>query len=118
MNIAAFNISKLRLEIESLSGNEDAKKIVNLRQDAHFLLITILWGNVSINVLLTLLSNSVLAGVSAFIFSTVIITFVGEIFPQAYFSRNAMRLASLFSPLLKFYQVSLISCCKANSPYA
>ena len=43
----------------------------------------------------------------AFVFSTVVITFLGEIIPQAYFSRNAVRLAARFSPFLKFYQVIL-----------
>jgi metal transporter CNNM len=33
-------------------------------------LATVLWGNVTINVLLTLLSDSVLAGLGAFAFST------------------------------------------------
>ena len=76
-----------------------------MRQDANFLLTTILWGNVGINVLLTLLSDSVLAGVSAFLFSTFAITLFGEIAPQAYFSRNALKMASLLAPLLRFYQI-------------
>ena len=33
-----------------------------------------------------------------------VITMLGEILPQAYFSRNAMRMASLLSPVLRFYQ--------------
>ena len=41
------------------------------------------WGNVTINVLLTLLSDSILAGVGAFVFSTIVITLFGEIIPQA-----------------------------------
>ena len=53
-----------------------------------------------INVLLTLLSNRVMAGLIAFIFSTFVITFLGEIFPQAYFSRHALNMASLFYPVL------------------
>jgi CBS domain containing-hemolysin-like protein len=75
-------------------------------------LTTILWGNVGINVLLTLLSNSVLAGISAFFFSTVIITVVGEIMPQAYFSAHALRMASLLAPVLKFYQILLFPAAK------
>ena len=54
------------------------------------MLTTTLWGNVGANVLLALLSNSVMAGTAAFLFSTVVITLVGEIIPQAYFYRNAM----------------------------
>ena len=48
-----------------------------------------------------------MAGLGAFVFSTVVITFLGEIIPQAYFSRNAVRLAARFSPFLKFYQIIL-----------
>ena len=107
LNLAVFGISRLRLEVKALTGNQDASKVLELRKDSNFLLSTILWGNVGINVLLTLLSNSVLAGVGAFLFSTVVITFIGEILPQAYFSRNAIRMAAMLSPALKFYQVIL-----------
>src|SRR5210317_271764 len=82
LNLAFFSISKLRLEIESKKNNVHALKIAKMREDANFLLTTILWGNVGINVLLALLSNTVMAGVIAFIFSTFLITFLGEIIPQ------------------------------------
>ena len=115
LNLAFFSISKLTLEIESKKGNKHALKIARLREDSNFLLTTILWGNVGINVLLTLLSNSVMAGVIAFVFSTVIITFFGEIIPQAYFSRHAMQTASLLSPILRFYQFLLYPVAKPTS---
>jgi hypothetical protein len=107
LNLALLGISRLRLEVEATAGNPAAVKILALRKDTNFLLTTILWGNVGINVLLTLLSNSVMTGVTAFFFSTVLITFAGEITPQAYFSRHAMRMGSLLAPLLRFYQMLL-----------
>ena len=107
LNLALLGISRLRLEVESSTGNTAAQKILELRKDSNFLLTTVLWGNVAINVLLTLLSESVLAGVGAFFFSTILITFLGEIFPQAYFSRHAMQIGSLLVPVLKFYQLLL-----------
>jgi len=39
-----------------------------LHENANFSLVTILWGNVAVNVLLALLSGSVLAGIAAFLF--------------------------------------------------
>jgi len=57
LNLAFFSVSKLRLEIESSQGNKHAVTVLHMREDANFLLTTILWGNVSINVLLTLLSK-------------------------------------------------------------
>jgi len=107
LNLALLGISRLRLEVESSSGNAAAIKILHLRKDFNFLLTTILWGNVSINVLLALLSNSVMTGVVAFLFSTVLITLLGEIMPQAYFSRHAMRMGSLLAPLIRLYQFIL-----------
>ena len=104
LNLAFFSLSRLRLEAEAGAGNHAAVTILELRRNSNLLLTTILWGNVGINVLLTLLSNSVMAGAIAFVFSTVLITFAGEILPQAYFSRNAMRMASILSPVLRIYQ--------------
>ncbi len=115
LNLAVFSVSRLRLEIEASSGNMDAEKVIKLRDDANFLLTTILWGNVGINVLLTLLSNSVLAGVAAFFFSTFVITFAGEILPQAYFSRNALSMASLLYPVIRFYQYLLYPLAKPSA---
>ena len=115
LNLALLGISRLRLEVEATAGSKAAKRILLMRQDTNFLLTTILWGNVGINVLLTLLSNSVLAGVSAFLFSTVFITFFGEITPQAYFSRNALRMGALFSPVLRFYQFLLYPVSKPSA---
>lgn len=104
LNLAFFSLSRLRLEAEAGAGNAAAAKILTLRRDSNRLLTTILWGNVAINVLLTLLSNSVMLGAAAFVFSTFLITFAGEIIPQAYFSRHAMRMASLLAPVMRFYQ--------------
>jgi len=91
-----------------------AEKVLQLREDSHFLLVTILWGNVSVNVLLTMLSNSVLTEVLGFLFSTVVITMAGEILPQAYFSRHALRMAALLGPVLRFYQYRLYPVAKPS----
>ncbi len=105
LNLALLGISRLRLEVNAHAGDVRAQKILDLRKDFNFLLCSILWSNVAINVLLTLLSNSVLTGVSAFMFSTFLITFGGEILPQAYFSRHTLRMGSLLAPMVRFYQV-------------
>ncbi|MBV1756789.1 MAG: DUF21 domain-containing protein [Dethiosulfatibacter sp.] len=115
LNLAFFSISKLRLQLEVEKENADAIKVMHLRENANFLLVTILWGNVSVNVLLALLSGSVLAGISAFLFSTIIITIVGEIIPQAYFSRHALRIASKLSPVIRFYQILLYPVAKPTA---
>ncbi len=115
LNLAVFSVSRLRLEVEAASGNKDATKLLALRSDSNFTLATIIWGSVATNVLLTLLSNSILAGLGAFLFSTIVITLLGEIIPQAYFSRNALRVAARFVVFLKFYQVILFAVAKPTA---
>ena len=107
LNLAMFSLSRLRLEVEVSTGNKTARKLLKFREDSNFLLATILWGNVGANVLLTMLSDSILTGVVAFLFSTIVITCVGEVMPQAYFSRNALMMAALLAPLMRFYQYLL-----------
>ena len=104
-NLAFFSLGRLRLEAEAEKGSRSAEKVLALRKDSNLLLCTILWGNVSVNVLLALLSESIFAGIGGFVFSTVGITFFGEIIPQAYFSRHAMRVGARLAPLIRFYQI-------------
>lgn len=107
LNLAIFSLSRLHLEVAAQSGDMGARRVLELRQNANLTLTTILWGNVAINVLLTLLAESLLVGVGAFLFSTIVITFVGEIFPQAYFSRHALLMAGKLAPILRWYQFLL-----------
>jgi len=105
-NLAYFRLSRLRLEVEA-KRDPRASRVLALRRDSNFLLATILWGNVAINVLLALLANSVLIGVLAFFFSTFVITWFGELLPQAYFSRHPLQTASLLAPVIRTYQFIL-----------
>lgn len=115
LNLAVFSVSRLRLEVEASGGNPHAKRLLALREHSHLLLATIIWGNVASNVLLTLLSESVLAGLGAFAFSTFVITILGEIIPQAYFSRHAIRVTAKLVPILNIYRVALFPVAKPTA---
>ncbi len=115
LNLAVFSLSILRLQIEADSGNPDATKVLDLRKHANEVLATVIWGNVSTTVLLTLLSDSVLTGIAAFFFSAFAITLFGEIIPQAYFSRNALKMTARFLPFLRFYQIVLYPLAKPTA---
>jgi len=115
LNLAFFSITRLRLEVEASVGNRKAQQVLDLRKDSNYVLTTVLWGNVSVNVLLALLSDSVMTGVGAFFFSTFAITLLGEITPQAYFSRHALKMASLLLPIFKFYQIILYPIAKPSA---
>jgi metal transporter CNNM len=115
LNLAVFSISRLRLEVEAAGGNPNAARLLQLRKDSNLTLATILWGNVSTMVLLTLLSDSVMTGIAAFVFSTFAITFLGEIVPQAYFSRHALRVGGRLYPFLAFYRIVLFPIAKPTA---
>jgi metal transporter CNNM len=107
LNLAVFSLSQLRLQIEAESGSKDAARVLDLRKNSNQVLATVIWGNVGTNVFLTMLSNSVLSGLGAFFFSAFVITVFGEIGPQAYFSRNALRMTARFLPFLIFWRTVL-----------
>jgi metal transporter CNNM len=115
LNLAIFSLSQLRLQLEADGGNKDAARILELRRNSNELLATVIWGNVATNVCLTLLSDSVLTGLSAFFFSAVVITLFGEIVPQAYFSRNALRMTARFLPFLIFWRSALFFLAKPTA---
>jgi hypothetical protein len=115
LNLAVFSLSQIRLQIEVDGGSTDAARVLDLRRNSNQVLATVIWGNVSTNVLLTLLSDSVLTGVSAFLFSAFAITILGEMIPQAYFSRNALRMTVRFLPFFNFYRIVLFPLAKPTA---
>jgi cyclin M-like protein len=115
LNLAIFSLSQLRLQLEADGGNADAARVLELRKNSNQVLCTVIWGNVGTNVLLTLLSDSVLAGLGAFFFSAIVITLLGEVIPQAYFSRNALQMTARFLPFLNFYRVVLYPLAKPTA---
>ncbi|AEH60160.1 protein of unknown function DUF21 [Methanosalsum zhilinae DSM 4017] len=115
LTIGLFGLSRLKLEIESEAGSKNAKKILEVREDSNFLLTTLLWGNVAVNVLIALLTESVMSGAAAFAFSTIGITCFGEIVPQAYFSRHTLRVGAYMIPMIKFYQILLYPVAKPSA---
>ncbi len=107
LNLGLFSLSKLDLQVEATKGDPRALRLLQVREDANYALVTILWANVGVNVLLALLSDSVMGAVAAFLFSTVVITILAEIIPQSLFTRRALSLGSRLVPLLRVYQVLL-----------
>src|SRR5258708_22486493 len=61
------------------------------------------------------MSDSFLSGHRAFLFSAIVITLLGEIIPQAYFSRNALRMPARFLPFLNFYGAALFPLAKPTA---
>ena len=115
LTLGYFSLSRIHLETLTEQGNESARTILGFRKDANFLLATLLWSNVAVNVLLTLLTESQMHGVLAFIFSVFGITLLGEILPQAYFSRNALQLGARLTGFVKILQMVFFVVAKPSS---
>ncbi len=115
LNLAIFRISHLKLKVLAKQKNKNAINILALREHPNFLLSTILWANVSYNVLLTILTNSIMTGLVSFFFSTIVLTLVGEILPQSFFSKHALKISGFFVPMLKFYQFLLYPIAKPTA---
>jgi metal transporter CNNM len=105
LNLGLFSLTRLDLKVAIEKGDPRARRLMQVREDANHALVTILWANVAVNVLLALLSDSVMGAVGAFFFSTVVITLLAEIIPQSLFTRHALTLAAKLTPVLRVYQI-------------
>ena len=94
LNLGLMSLGPHELKRKAELGDKRAKKIYSVRKKGNLLLVTLLLGNVGVNAAIALCLDSVMSGVVAGIVSTLLITVVGEILPQAVFSRFALNLGS------------------------
>lgn len=84
-------------------GDKEAMRIYPVRKRGNLLLTTLLLGNVAVNAALSIYLGSIASGIVAGIIATGLIVILGEILPQAVFSREAMRLGAAFSPVARVF---------------
>lgn len=107
MNVGLMSVNRLDLAVRAERGDLNAQKVLALREDGNTVLATILWSNVGVNCLLTLLTDSVIAGAAGFAFSVGGLTLFGEILPQGYFSRNALEMGAKLAPAIELLKYAL-----------
>lgn len=107
MNVGLMSVNRLDLEVKAEQGDLNAQKVLALREDGNTVLATILWSNVGVNCLLTLITDSVIAGAAGFAFSVGGLTLFGEILPQGYFSRNALGMGAKLAPVIELLKYTL-----------
>ncbi|KAH8585003.1 CBS domain-containing [Cryptosporidium sp. chipmunk genotype I] len=110
----------LHLKISSSSKNNKnaayyAKRLLPLRTNGNFLLVTLLFGNVTVNTGLSILISELTSGWLAFTVSTILIMIFGEIIPQAICSRYGLYIGGFFSPFIKLIQIVLFPLLKPIS---
>jgi metal transporter CNNM len=101
INVALVSLDEGDLRRKAKLNNEAAKRVLPYRKNLHLSLAAILLSNVATISGTSLLLNNRFNGFIAEIASTLLIVVFGEVLPQAYFARNALRFCSYLVPLLR-----------------
>ncbi len=100
LNISLMSLPLGDLERRAKLGNARAKRVLPLRRDAYLSLSAILFANVAVVSVTTLLLEGQFNGWVAGIATTLLMVVFGEVLPQAIFVRSALRLCAKFAPLI------------------
>lgn len=102
LNVALMALDPNDLRRKAKLGDRDALRVLPLRRSTHLSLSAILLTNIAAVSATSLVLSSVFYGVVAGILATLLIVIFGEIFPQAFFLRHALKLSSRLAPFLRF----------------
>lgn len=101
LNISLMSLDTADLRRKAKLGNADAKRVLPLRQHAYLSLAAILFTNVAVISVSSLLIDSYFNGWIAAIATTILIVIFGELVPQALFVKKALRFSAFFAPLIR-----------------
>lgn len=101
LNVAFMALDLADLRRKAKLGNAYAKRLVPLRRNSHLTLAAILLTNVAAVSATSLVLESLAGGLIAGLVTTLLIVIFGEILPQAYFVRRAIRLCGRLVPLMR-----------------
>lgn len=101
LTLGYFSLDIASLKRRAAAGDPQALAIYPLRARGNLLLTTLLWGNVTVNTILSVFLGSLISGVFASLLATSLIFLFGEIGPQAAFSRHALWIGSKLAPLTR-----------------
>lgn len=101
LNVALMALDPHDLDRKAKVGNRDAIRVLPLRRAVHLSLSAILLTNIAAVSATSLVLNSLFYGVVAGVLATLLIVIFGEIFPQALFLRNALKISSRLAPFLR-----------------
>jgi metal transporter CNNM len=102
LNIAFMSLDPQDLRRKAKLGNNQARRVLPLRRKSYLVLAAILLTNVGAVSATSLVMERKFFGLLAGIFTTLLIVILGEILPQAYFTRNSLAFCARLTPLLRF----------------
>lgn len=101
INIAIMSLPIRDLKHKAKLGNPLAIKVLPLRRNSHLTLASILLGNVAAVSACSLVLGNRINGLLAGLITTLLMVIFGEILPQAWFTRNALKFCALFAPMIR-----------------
>lgn len=103
LTLGLMGLDTHELKRKKSLGSKDAAKVYSVRRKGNLLLTTLLLGNVAVNSALAIFLGSIATGLVAGLIATALIVTIGEIIPQAIFSRHALSLGSRYVWLVKIF---------------
>lgn len=101
LNIALMSLDVADLRRKSKLGNKDARRVLPLRRNSHLSLAAILFTNIGAVSASSLVLEPHLNGILAGFISTILIVIFGEVIPQAFFAKRALRITARLTPMLR-----------------
>ena len=103
---SGLNISLMSLSIDDLRrkkklGDKDAARVLPFREKTHLSLASILFANIAVVSATSLILEPHFHGLLAGLISTILIVIFGEVLPQAFFVRFALRFCAALTPMLR-----------------
>lgn len=105
LNVALMALDPADLKRKAKLGDKAARRVLPLRRNTHLTLSAILLTNVAAVSATSLVLESVFYGLVAGVLATLLTVIFGEIFPQAFFLRNALRFCFRFARLLRLMTI-------------
>jgi metal transporter CNNM len=111
LTLGLMTLNVLELKRKAALGNKKAIKVYEIRRHGNLILTTLLVGNVAVNSIVSIFLGSITSGFTAGLIATSLIVVLGEITPQAIFSRFALTLSAKMIWFVKIFIFILFPIC-------
>ncbi|MBH41617.1 MAG: hypothetical protein CL685_02805 [Candidatus Magasanikbacteria bacterium] len=107
LTLAFFRLQKDTIRRKAELGDIISKRIFKLIQDPNHLLCTLIVGNISVNTLLSLYTESFLPSAAAFFVTATLTTLFGELVPSSYAAQNPKKLSRMLVWYVEYWTIIL-----------
>ncbi len=101
LNIALMSLNPTELRRKASLGDNNAQKVLKIRENSHLTLASILLFNVAVVSITSIFLEQQFNGLIAGLATTLLIVIFGEILPQALFFKDPLKFSAFFTPLMR-----------------